>query len=304
MTRLERRCRFLLRAYPSGYREERGEEIIGTLLEATPDGRSWPRFRDIRALIVAGLRARAAQSRRLSTATNMRLAVLFGAGIYLSLAAAGYLSRFALSDVTSANATLILGQSGWLALLNGLLLAAAVLSVFIARRRAVVLCCTVAAGAALAYCTVAGGLLSNAGPFTGYGFARESDLASVACELLCLVVLIVLAGRAERPSLAWLVPIGLLVAVDFLPALGLVHWAVVLLLLSVPIGIIAWIVIDARPAIGLVIYLMLSTLALVLRNLQGPGLYLPYPFLAVAAAIAGPAVWRLRRQSLRRQPVP
>lgn len=218
----------LLRAYPAGYRQERGEEIIGTLLEATPAGRSWPSLRDARALITGGLRARAAQNRRLSTAANIRLAVLFGVGIYLSLAAAGYLTNFVSSELTPANASLSLGQSGWLAgwlaPLDGLLLAAAVLSAWLARRRAVVLCCILAAGAALIYSTIVGGWLSNAAVFTRAGFAKERDLASVACELLCLVILMVLAGHVERPPLAWLVPIGLLVAVDFLPALGLVHW--------------------------------------------------------------------------------
>ena len=33
---LERRCRRFLRVYPAAYRRERAEEIIGTLLEATP----------------------------------------------------------------------------------------------------------------------------------------------------------------------------------------------------------------------------------------------------------------------------
>jgi hypothetical protein len=40
--RLERRARWLLRAYPAAYRADRGEEIIGTLLEAVPPGRDWP----------------------------------------------------------------------------------------------------------------------------------------------------------------------------------------------------------------------------------------------------------------------
>jgi len=34
VSRLQRRARNLLRAYPPGYRADRGEEILGTLLEA------------------------------------------------------------------------------------------------------------------------------------------------------------------------------------------------------------------------------------------------------------------------------
>ncbi len=50
VTALERRCQWLLRVYPAGYRRERGEEMLGTLLEATPPDRRWPTLRDGLAL--------------------------------------------------------------------------------------------------------------------------------------------------------------------------------------------------------------------------------------------------------------
>ena len=58
MTPLERRFRLLLRAYPAWYRRERAEEMLGTLLAASPPGRSWPSLRDTRGLIIGGLRVR------------------------------------------------------------------------------------------------------------------------------------------------------------------------------------------------------------------------------------------------------
>ena len=58
MSALERRCRWLLRAYPAWYRRDRGGEMLGTLLEASPPGARWPSFRDARALIIGGLRVR------------------------------------------------------------------------------------------------------------------------------------------------------------------------------------------------------------------------------------------------------
>jgi hypothetical protein len=70
MSPFERHCGLLLRAYPAAYRSERGEEIIGTLLETTPEGRAWPRPRDIRSLVVGGLSARAALNRRNTTASS------------------------------------------------------------------------------------------------------------------------------------------------------------------------------------------------------------------------------------------
>lgn len=58
MTPLERRCRWLLRAYPAWYRRDRAGEMLGTLLEASGPGQSWPSFRDARALVTGGLRVR------------------------------------------------------------------------------------------------------------------------------------------------------------------------------------------------------------------------------------------------------
>ena len=58
MTPLERHCGWLLHAYPAWYRRECAGEMLGTLLEAGPPGRSWPSFRDARALITGGVRVR------------------------------------------------------------------------------------------------------------------------------------------------------------------------------------------------------------------------------------------------------
>jgi DNA-binding PadR family transcriptional regulator len=55
---LERRCRRLLLGYPAWYRRGRDEEMLGTLLEASPPGRRWPSVRDTRALVLGGLRVR------------------------------------------------------------------------------------------------------------------------------------------------------------------------------------------------------------------------------------------------------
>ena len=58
MSPLERHCRWLLHAYPAWYRRNRGGEMLGTLLEASPPGRRWPSFRDAGALVIGGLRVR------------------------------------------------------------------------------------------------------------------------------------------------------------------------------------------------------------------------------------------------------
>ncbi len=99
MTRLERRCRWLLRAYPAWYRRERSGEMLDTLLEASLPGRRWPSVRDARALMIGGLRVRG---------WTWLLSMLWvGAGVVIT----GYLfyvttKPFSWADVTS-------GIEGW-----------------------------------------------------------------------------------------------------------------------------------------------------------------------------------------------
>jgi hypothetical protein len=120
--RLERRARMLLRAYPADYRRDRAEEVIGTLLEATPAGRSFPSARDARALIVGGVRARAAGNRRLSTTANLRLALLLGLSIFLPFTVNLYFVQEEFAPVH------------WPALAAGLLSVAAALAPWLGRR--------------------------------------------------------------------------------------------------------------------------------------------------------------------------
>jgi hypothetical protein len=58
MTVLDRRYRWLLRAYPAWYRREWSGEVLGLLLEASPPGSERPTFRDARSIVTAGLRVR------------------------------------------------------------------------------------------------------------------------------------------------------------------------------------------------------------------------------------------------------
>jgi multisubunit Na+/H+ antiporter MnhF subunit len=133
MTALARRCRLLLRAYPAAYRQERGEEIIGTLLEATPQGRSWPLARDVRGLAVGGLRARAALNRRLTTAANFRIAALVGVACYLAFSAVAYL-RVVVRILTGPNVAH--QAAGWPALAVAILVGLAVALAWLSSRRA------------------------------------------------------------------------------------------------------------------------------------------------------------------------
>jgi hypothetical protein len=57
MSRLERRCRALLRAYPAAFRAERGDEVLATLLDAN-EGRRAPRLGDALDVVGHGLATR------------------------------------------------------------------------------------------------------------------------------------------------------------------------------------------------------------------------------------------------------
>jgi hypothetical protein len=282
MTALERRCRLLLRAYPAAYRQQRGEEIIGTLLEATPQGRSWPLARDVRGLAVGGLRARAALNRRLTTAANLRIAVLVGIAGYLAFSAAAYL-------VVAVHALIgldVAHQAGWPALAVAVLVGVTVALAWVSSRRALLLAAVLVAAAAVSLTGVWG----------------HSDFGWPVTELACLAALALLAGRAERPGGRWLWPVALVAAVplvaNFLPGAGTLVFGVLLGVAGF-VGVL-WVVIDARPAIAAATFLLAFWLPSAIDNLaKGAGIAAGVPLLAVVTAVTGVAVWRLRRQSAR-----
>jgi hypothetical protein len=60
--RLARRYERLLEAYPEAYRAERGQEILGTLLEGAEPGQRWPSAREAVGLVRGGVWTRLADS--------------------------------------------------------------------------------------------------------------------------------------------------------------------------------------------------------------------------------------------------
>lgn len=282
MTTLERRCRLLLRAYPAAYRQERGEEIIGTLLEATPSGRSRPLARDVRALAVGGLRARAALNRRLTTAANLRIAVLVGVAGYLAFSAVAYL-RVAVRILTGPN---VASQAGWPALAVAVLVGLAVALAWVTSRRAVLVAVVLAAAVAVSLT----------------GSWRPSKFGWPVTELACLAAVALLAGRAERPGRRWLWPVGLVAALplvaSFLPGAGSLVFG--RLLVGAGIAGVLWVVIDGRPAIATATFLLAFWLPSGINSLaSGAGIAAGVPLLAIVSVVTAVAVWRLRQQSAR-----
>jgi hypothetical protein len=295
MTPLERHSRWLLRAYPAAYRHERGEEIIGTLLEAS-GGRTWPRVRDVRAMAVGGLKAWAGQNRQRTVGSNLRAAVMAGLALYLSLWVANYLAGV-VQGLVSNFASLYQGWSSWEAAVAALLTGATVVLAWIAPR-AIVLAVALAAAASVVYFGLAVG-----------GF--DALLGTRLLEVLALAGLVALGPRADHPSLHWLWLPGLIAVSAPLVEMGVGYgwfsyswqrWWWELPLLAVMACGIVWVAVDARLMIAVVTLAAFIALQLPVADISAgvPGAVAgSLPYLLVVAAIAAPVVWLLRRQSAR-----
>jgi hypothetical protein len=287
MSRLEGRCRRLLRAYPQPYRTDRGEEIVGTLLDAAPASRNWPPARDAWSLIAGGLRVRAARNRQFPLATNLRLAALLAAALWLGESAATYLD-FAIHRGT---------DYGLPTLSNALFAACAlgacltITSAWLWRRR-------VTATLALAV-TAASALACSQAHYLGDVL---SDVRLIGPPL----VLAALAMRKDRPPRCWLwMPGAFLIAP--LPALfpnsAGWWWPLVLALFpAVFLGILGiallWLFVDARPAIAFGMYFeliyVLRSFATASQPGDAPTIGQGLIMTLIAAALAGAAL-RVRR---------
>lgn len=286
MSPLERHCRLLLRAYPAAYMEVRGEEIIGTLLEATPPERSWPRPRDIRALMFGGLQARAAFSRQLTTAANLRVAALVGVAAYLAYNALAVLSLEYFAEVSVAGHIHPVPRP-WPTVLASALMLGPVALAFLTSRRAVVLAAALPAAAVMWY----------AGPWYGV----FSPVAFHLVFLAALVALVTVARGRKRPRRRWLVGVGILAALpilpEFAPQLGFAWFLYGVLLAPTAISIVLA-VIDARLAIAVIVYFLGFYLPGAVQELtRGTFPVFVLPYAGILTVIGAPALWLLRRQS-------
>jgi hypothetical protein len=291
-SRLERRARALLRAYPAEYRHGRAEEIIGTLLEAAPPGRSLPPVREAWSLIAGGRHARAARNRRPGVKASLRLALLLGMSTYLS-------AVFGLP--LAGNALGFLPGAGALWLTNTML----------------ALCAAVALAPWLGSRSAATALAIPAGTLVAYEDLRGTHgswtTMSVAALLIVMAALAALSGGPVRPPRSWLWLPG---AFPLAPVAGrlLSSWPVLgrglgaselgaLLLLAVVV--VCWLVTDARPAFALCLAVLVEGATTTLADLAfGDPFLIPLQFLLVMFAfvlpVLLPAAWLL----LRRQKTP
>ena len=86
MIDLERRFRLLLLAFPRSYRQRRGEEMVGTLMEAARPGQRWPSLGDAADLVGAGLQVRTGLAAQSPVGSVVGLAAPYGLAIAGGLA--------------------------------------------------------------------------------------------------------------------------------------------------------------------------------------------------------------------------
>lgn len=291
MGKLERRARALLRAYPAEYRHGRAEEIIGTLLEAAPPGRSFPTAREAWSLIAGGRHARAARNRRPGVKANVRLALLLGIstylGFYFGLGLAGSVLGFFPGQSWLTNTTLALGT-------------AMALAPWLGSRAAVT------------------ALAMPAGALVAYGDLRENShtITSVAELLVVMAALAALSGGPVRLPRSWLwlpcasplvLAAGRVLSLQHTPRLEASLELGALLLLAVVV--VCWLITDARPAFALCLAVLLGAVITTLPDLVDGGspmwvklaeLKLFLLYVAIVLPVLLPAGWLL----LRRQKAP
>lgn len=284
MSPLERRYRALLRAYPRWYRRVRGEEMLATLLESSQPGRSWPSARDSRALVMGGLRVRAAQDQRLTTAANLRLAAQLGAVLTLLTLVAGSLTAIFLIWVHAYTLSTGVAQSP----VCGLLGLAVVMAAWFGSRSVVALLAAATAAAAA----------------WGY-WGSDKALAILPAGLLIMLAVLVCLGERLPRSWLWLAgawfgwnvlqAFTVLAPLSFLyNPLAFVPWIILGL-------VVLWAFVDARPAMAMAVYIACMYVVSQLLSDVGygwvvsPGLLV---FAAAAVVLASGSFWRLRRQAV------
>jgi hypothetical protein len=260
---LERRYRRLLRFYPAGYRAERGDEMVDTLLELSPAGRARPTVRESWSLVAGGLRARAERHRKADAGTRWRLTASLAVALTLAqYAQVAVPVRLELRDVWemagAGVALLAFIAGGWFLRTRHLAVAAVVLTAL------------------------------NLVP----------DVAIHLPGALLMIGYAALSRETERMPRAWLWPVALVAAHSIAAHHGLPEPLSTGLLLLIPATCLIWAIVDGRPLLALSAA-MLAGLATDtwIAVLTGQPVLTPvrteWVVLPIAALAALPALWRM-----------
>ncbi|MER7008146.1 hypothetical protein ABT297_34575 [Dactylosporangium sp. NPDC000555] len=127
---LTRRYRLLLLAYPSEYRERRGDELLGTVLDDASPEQRWPSGREAASMLAQGVLARLDAARCRTPGAVWSEGLQMGALLLLGYALAGLVSEFIWDRVWSVQAgiTVLLALPGIVATLRSRWIVALVLT--------------------------------------------------------------------------------------------------------------------------------------------------------------------------------
>ncbi len=203
MTAAERLYRLALRAYPRGYRRERGPEILATLAEMQ-GGRAAPDLRQLAGLLAAGVRRRGAEATGATRAgvwlEGCRLAAL----ALLLLSATASLHPIAL-DTWGSRPMAPGGLARWVV---AALLPLAAAAAICRRRDAIAVACSVLAAGLFLAGQIGTGLLEGVGFPAGQDWLGSAYRVGAAIVLAAPAALLLTGlGRGRAParrSLGWL----------------------------------------------------------------------------------------------------
>jgi hypothetical protein len=251
---VETRYRQLLRCYPRDYREQRGPEMLATLLDGADPGRRRPAAREVAALLIGGLRARAGTAPGSGTqawTSALRVATLLLL-THAAAQAAARAGRLVFSELLMGRGLVLTSELGHLAALTACILAIA--AVATGRYRP---------GALLTTAAVAAHLWA----FSWFPlWWTDGELWTVALPAVLAPTLVFLRPAPARRPLRWLIAVPaalILLPTAFDATLGLQPYTVAAAWLCC----LAYAVIDARAPIAAGLVLLgpvLGALAIVL----------------------------------------
>jgi hypothetical protein len=280
-SRLERRYRRLVRFYPAEWRQRYGEELVGTLLDASDGRRRRPSLREAAALIAGAARERIRQTGVSTPAAVVRDGLHIGAT--LIVAANASISVF---SAYAGDGTRVAGMPSEWRKAELLWVLAFVALVQGSRILAPALVAVVAG-----ICATSLLLEVSHVPFTTSNGWSVLLVATIVGRLLVPAVIVVwLAARGEHPARSplWLLavaPAASVLTQGFDAPLSI---GITIVVLTVPLLVAAllWAPVDPRPAIGAAVLVAASSLILVAVADQGQGLPIPFTWVDTAIAAA------------------
>jgi hypothetical protein len=283
--RRERRYQRLLRLYPRWYREERGAEMLATLMQAAESGSARPARREIGALVLGALRTRVGANMTGSPGqlwlSALRVAVL----LLVAYATA--------SSVPPAGDGLAGLLANWdLFELSAVTVGAFAVAVFAQGRYRL--------GLVLAVVMVV--LERWQGLWIGFSFLMGSNvLWLVLVATLLTLPLLRRPPAVGRQPLAWLLAIPLTLV--FLPTSFSVSTHLDLIdMLAVGVGLLLWSLVDVRALVALAAILLATALSMASHSLSQEPDGQTWPLwvagnLGVTAVLVGIGAVRIRQQA-------